>query len=99
MNHRQVFEQKCEEFLNSIPIENELEHVEISKGRAKMELIGKDVTFSLQEEKIKSEGETKGKVGCEQKTMKRLALEHWSFVAKKKEGNQDSNLKTSKRKK
>ena len=52
---------------------------------AKMELIDKDISFILQKAKSKVEGERKGKVGCKEKTMKRLASEHWKLVVKKKE--------------
>ena len=52
----------CEELSNVAKIENESDHTERHKDRGKMEQIVKGVTFVLDEEKIKVEGETKGKM-------------------------------------
>ena len=62
--------------LNSTLIESELEHVEIRNDRAKMELMENDTTCILKKAKSKVEGERKVKIGCKEKTMKRLTSEH-----------------------
>ena len=50
-------------------------------------------------EKRKEEWDRNGKVGCEEKPMKRSDSEYWTLVVKKKEGKKVSNLKISKGKK
>ena len=62
-NHIKVFGKKCEELLNSTPIEIELEHLKMCENRANMELTNNAMTFIMQKAKIKAEGERKGKIG------------------------------------
>jgi len=82
--HRKKFVEMCEELLNVMPIEHELEHIERHKDRAKMEQIDQDITFVLQKARSKAEGERKGMRGCKEKMMKRAAVQCWSMVVKKK---------------
>ena len=49
----------CEEILNAIPIEDELDYAEICKCIGKMEQIDKETTFVLNKAKSNGEGERK----------------------------------------
>ena len=83
-NHRKIFVETCEELLNLLPIDNELNCTEVHKDREKIEQVDKDTTFLLQKVRREVEEETKGMRGCKEKTKKRAAVQHWNMVVKNK---------------
>ena len=50
---RKSFVSVCEEFLNTFPIENELNYVEMNKDRAKMEQIDNEIVHVLKKREVK----------------------------------------------
>ena len=82
-----------------MPIENELYCIERHEDKAKMEQTDKDMTFMLQKARSKADGETKGMRDCNKKIKKRAAVKNWNVVVKKKQGKNESNVTTKRRKK
>ena len=98
INHRKLFVEKCEESLDKIPIEAELDEVDMNVDRNKIEQIDRDITYVLDEARSNAKGERKGIKGSTKKII-RSSVKHWTLMIKKKEGKLVSQLNLNKLKK
>ena len=82
-SHRKRFVDTCEELLDVCPIESELSLIEAYCDRSNLEQLDREITMILRKVRIKAEGETKGILGCKDKTKVREKLLYWKLMVQR----------------